>query len=207
MIKDENLIRKNRREDYYLEHKRVLDGIGALSSDFTIKTPFYSNLSNLPGKNVQLFDGELRKNRDLYIELVEKVKDHEDNVVDLVPYDANRPLFVYRANPHYASEYPVKKGGYEGNYWESYLVNLSELKVVWKNQEMTFAEYEKKKDEEPVATPKEQMKVINQFPNFEEEFIPKPNNGDSDNSSDLASIILLDIAENIQRLALALKKK
>ena len=194
MIKDENLIRKNRRDDYYLEHKRVLDGIGALSSDFTIKTPFYSNLSNLPGKNVQLFEGELRKNRDLYIELVEKVKDHEDNVVDLVPYDANRPLFVYRANPHYASEYPVKKGGYEGNYWESYLVNLSELKVVWKN-------------EEPVATPKEQMKVINQFPNFEEEFIPKPNNGDSDNSSDLASIILLDIAENIQRLALALKKK
>jgi len=207
MIKDENLIRKNRREDYYLEHKRVLDGVGALSSDFTIKTPFYSNLSNLPGKNVQLFEGELRKNRDLYIELVEKVKDHEDSVVDLVPYDSNRPLFVYRANPHYTSEYPVKKGGYEGNYWESYLVNLSELKVVWKNQEMTFAEYEKRKDEEPVATPKEQMKVINQFPNFETEFVPEINSGNSDDSSDLVSIILLDIAENIQRLAVALKKK
>lgn len=204
MIRDENLIRKNRREDYYLVHKGVLDKVGATNSDFTIKTPFYSNLSPLPGKNVQMFEGELKKNRDIYIELVEKVKDHEDFVVDLEPYDENRPLFVYKANPHYANEYPIKKGGYEGNYWESYLVNLSELKVIWKGNTMTFAEYEKRKNEEPVAAPKEQMKVINQFPDFEQEFIPKLK--DIEDTEDV-SAILLEIAEGFQRLARALKTK
>ena len=59
MIKDENLIRRTRKDDYYLVHKGVLDKVGASSTDFTIKTPFYSNLSPLPGKNVQMFDGEL----------------------------------------------------------------------------------------------------------------------------------------------------
>ena len=202
MIRDENLIRKNRREDYYLVHKGVLDKVGATNSDFTIKTPFYSNLSPLPGKNVQMFEGELKKNRDIYIELVEKVKDHEDFVVDLEPYDENRPLFVYKANPHYASEYPIKKGGHEGNYWESYLVNLSELKVIWKGNTMTFAEYEKRKNEEPVAAPKEQMKVINQFPDFEEEFVPKLK---IENADEDVSTILLQIADGFKKLSEKLK--
>jgi len=169
----ESKIRNEKQSEYYLYHKGVLDKLGVDAGNFTIKTAFLSNLNPLPGKNIQLFNGELKRNKDIYIELIEKVKDHNDVVVDFTPYDENRPLFVYTANPHYATEYPVKSViDFKGEGYDTYLVNLSELKVIWKGRKMTFAEYEKAKDEMLVPPAVEQNKTTNFFPDFEKEFAP-----------------------------------
>ena len=66
-------LRNEKQNEYYLYHKGTLDRNGISQAEFTIKTAFRSNLSPLPGKNIQLFEGELKKNKDLYIELFEKV--------------------------------------------------------------------------------------------------------------------------------------
>ena len=165
-------LRNDKQNEFYLFHKRSLDRNGITQNDFTIKTAFYSNLSSIPGKNIQLFDGEIRKNKDIYIELFDKIKDDNENVIDYSPYDDNRPLFIYKANPHYKSEYPIKYGGEPGKEYETYLVNLSELKVLWKDKVITFAEYEKIKND-AIPPAKEQNRVNDYFPDFEEEFSSK----------------------------------
>lgn len=197
-------LRNEKQNEFYLYHKGTLDRNGISQAEFTIKTAFRSNLSPLPGKNIQLFEGELKKNKDLYIELFEKVKDVDDNVVDYAPFDDNRPLFIYKANPHYKSEYPVKLGGEVGKEYESYLVNLSELKVLFKGKTMTYAEYEKAK-ETALPPAKEQNRVNDYFPDFEEEFVTlkeeaTQNNDDAPLSEitirDLAAIMLIKPISN-----------
>jgi hypothetical protein len=191
----ESKIRNEKQTEYYLYHKGVLDKLGIDAGNFTIKTAFKSNLSPLPGKNIQLFNGELKRNKDIYIELIEKVKDHNDTVVDFMPSDANRPLFVYAANPHFTSEYPVKSVvDFEGKGYDTYLVNLSELKVLWKGKKMTFAEYEKAKEEMLVPPAVEQNKTTNFFPDFEKEFTPSKEVDQSIEDVPLTEMTIRDLA-------------
>lgn len=190
-------LRNEKQNEYYLYHKGALDRAGIAQSEFTIKTAFRSNISPLPGKNIQLFDGELKKNKDLYIELFEKVKDDNEVVVDYTPYDNNRPLFIYKANPHYRTEYPIKTGGDVGKEYDSYLVNLSELKVLWKGKTMTYAEYEKAKEQAlPPAKEQNGVNDLYYFPNFEEEFPSLKEDSDNDNQENLtlSNISLRDFA-------------
>lgn len=190
-------LRNEKLNEYYLYHRGTLDRLGISQAEFTIKTAFRSNLSPLPGKNIQLFDGELKKNKDLYIELFEKVKDVNDNVTDYEPFDGNRPLFIYKANPHYRTEYPVKTGGDVGKEYDSYLVNLSELKVLWKGKTMTYADYEKAKEEAlPPAKEQNGVNDLYYFPDFEKEFPALKGESSNENEENLtlANISLRDFA-------------
>jgi hypothetical protein len=73
--------------------------------------------------------------------------------------------------------------------------------------EISYSLYEKRKEEakkKEESLPKLQSSLV-VFPDFEEEFIPKLK--ESVESSEDVSSILLEIANNFQRLATALKNK
>ena len=73
--------------------------------------------------------------------------------------------------------------------------------VLSNGQEISYALYEKRKEEASLEIPQLQS-TLSIFPDFEEEFAPKTNE-----TSNEVSEILLEIAENFKKLATALKSK
>ena len=122
------------------------------------------------GRQVQLFESELKRGEDIYIEFIDIIRDESGKEQGIEPAYADRALFKCKANPYYAEEYDVKEGtNLNGDNYLAYTVPLSELMVLMPDgSEITHNLYEKRKAE----APKEQI-TLSVFPNFEDEFIPK----------------------------------
>ena len=188
--------RKDKEKELMEHHSGYLEKSNS-SYQFTAKTAFYSK--GKFGRQIQLFENELNKGSDIYVEMVDIVRDGRGVETDMVPMFWERPLFKYRYNPYFKEEYEVKVStNSRGEEYSAYIIPTSELVCVNKGSEETpYNDYEKNRTTEPV-----EQKKLSVFPDFEEEFVPKLK--DVEDSDDV-STILLEIATGFQKLALALK--
>ena len=195
------MTRKEREKEFFAHHMDKFRKAQVSDPFFAIKTAFFQK--GKFGKQVQLFEGELKRGEDIYIEFIEVNRDASGKEIGVEPAFEDRPLFKYKHNPYFAEEYDVKEGtNSSGNNYFAYTIPLSELMVVMPDgEEITYNLYEKRKAE----APKEQVS-LSVFPDFENEFIPKLKETKEELSLDeSASDILLRIATDFQKLAQKLK--
>jgi hypothetical protein len=202
-------IRKEKEKEFYLKHMDTFRVLGNADPFFLIKTAFFQK--GKFGRQVQLFESEIGKGEDIYIEFYDNVNDEKGNVTNIVPFFEDRQLFKYKYNPFYAEEYETKEGtSFKGEPFILYTVPVSELVAVLKDgTEITYALYEKRKAEgetkvEDVELPRLQKSL---FPNFEQEFPAKTEKVlelELDNTESVTDI-LLRIATEFQKLAQKLK--
>jgi hypothetical protein len=170
-------IRKEKEKEFFVNHMNTFTKLGLSDPFFIIKTAFFQK--GKYGRQVQLFESEISKEEDIYMEFYDNVTDDKGNITDIVPFSEDRQLFKYKANPFYAEEYDTKEGSnFKGEPYTLYTVPLSELVAVLNDgTEITYALYEKRKDEpkKEDTLPKLQSSLA-LFPNFEEEFPSKPTN-------------------------------
>ena len=193
--------RKEKEKEFFAYHMDKFRKAQVSDPFFTIKTAFFQK--GKYGRQVQLFDGELKRGEDIFIEFIDVVRDDFGKELSVEPAFEDRPLFKYKYNPYFAEEYDVKEGtNSSGNNYLAYTIPVSELMVVMSDgSEITYNLYEKRKAE----APKEQVS-LSVFPDFEEEFIPKLKEVKEELSLDeSASDILLRIATDFQKLAQKLK--
>lgn len=193
--------RKEKEKEFFAYHTDKFRKAQVSDPYFTIKTAFFQK--GKYGRQVQLFDGELKRGEDIFIEFIDIIRDESGKEQDVEPAFEDRPLFKYKNNPYFAEEYDVKEGtNSNGNNYFAYTIPLSELMVIMPDgSEITYNLYEKRKAE----APKEQVS-LSVFPDFENEFIPKLKETKEELSLDeSASDILLRIATDFQKLAQKLK--
>ena len=170
-------IRKEKEKEFFVNHMNTFTKLGLSDPFFIIKTAFFQK--GKYGRQVQLFESEISKEEDIYMEFYDNVTDDKGSITDIVPFSEDRQLFKYKANPFYAEEYDTKEGSnFKGEPYTLYTVPLSELVAVLNDgTEITYALYEKRKDEpkKEDTLPKLQSSLA-LFPNFEEEFPAKPTN-------------------------------
>jgi hypothetical protein len=149
---------------------------------FVLKTAFFQK--GKYGRQVQLFESELKRGEDIFIEFIDIIRDESGKEQRIEPAYADRPVFRYKSNPYFAEEYDVKEGtNANGDNYLAYTIPLSELMVIMPDgSEITYNLYEKRKAE----APKEQIS-LSVFPNFEDEFIPKLKDKTEELSLDLPS--------------------
>lgn len=189
--------RKEKEKEFFAYHMDKFRKAQVTDPYFTIKTAFFQK--GKYGRQVQLFDGELKRSEDIFIEFIDIIRDDFGKELGVEPAFEDRPLFRYKNNPYFAEEYDVKEGtNSNGNNYFAYTVPLSELMVILPDgSEITYNLYEKRKAE----APKEQIS-LSVFPDFENEFIPKLKEVKEELSLDeSASDILLRIAADFQKLA------
>jgi hypothetical protein len=164
-------IRKEREKEFFVEHMETFKKLGLSDPFFIIKTAFFQK--GKFGRQVQLFESEISKGEDVYIEFYDNVTDDKGTVTDVTPFNEDRQLFKYKANPFYAEEYETKEGtNFKGEPYVLYTVPTSELVAVLKDgTEITYALYEKRKEDNKKedSLPKLQ-KSLSLFPDFEDEF-------------------------------------
>ena len=194
--------RKEKEKEFFAYHTDKFRKAQVSDPYFTIKTAFFQK--GKYGRQVQLFDGELKRGEDIFMEFIDVIRDDSGKEQGVEPAFEDRPLFKYKSNPYFAEEYDVKEGtNSNGNNYFAYTVPLSELMVIMPDgSEITYNLYEKRKAE----APKEQMS-LSVFPDFEEQFIPKLKEVKEELSlnDETASHILLRIAADFQKLAIKLK--
>jgi hypothetical protein len=164
-------IRKEREKEFFVEHIETFKKLGLADPHFVIKTAFFQK--GKFGRQVQLFESEIGKGEDIYIEFYDNVTDDKGTVTDVTPFNEDRQLFKYKANPFYAEEYETKEGtNFKGEPYILYTVPTSELVAVLKDgTEITYALYEKRKEDtkKDDGLPKLQQSLA-LFPDFEEDF-------------------------------------
>lgn len=164
-------IRKEKEKEFFVKHMDTFRKLGLTDPFFIIKTAFFQK--GKYGRQVQLFESEISKGEDIYMEFYDNVTDDKGNIIDIVPFSEDRQLFKYKANPFYAEEYDTKEGSnFKGEPYVLYTVPLSELVAVLDDgTEITYALYEKRKEDakKEESLPKLQ-KSLSLFPDFEEEF-------------------------------------
>lgn len=198
-------IRKEKEKEFYVKHMDTFRVLGKADPFFIIKTAFFQK--GKFGRQVQLFESEIGKGEDIYIEFYDNVNDEKGNITDIVPFFEDRQLFRYKYNPFYAEEYETKDGtNFKGEPFTLYTVPVSELVAVLKDgTEITYALYEKRKAEgtlnnvEDETLPRLQKSL---FPDFEEQYAPKEEEVVSEETT---FDILLRIADDFQKLAQKLK--
>lgn len=196
-------LRKEKEREFYMQHMETFTAIGIADPFFTLKTAFFKK--GKFGRQCQFFEWELKKEEDIYIEFYENVYDDFGKIKEMVPMNEDRQLFKLKYNPYFSEEYDVIESyDNEGKVDRKYLVPLNEMVVVLKSgQEISYALYEKRKEEAKNDIPQLQ-KSLSIFPDFEEEFTPKKQevfHSDDESASD----ILLRIAADFQKLAQKLK--
>jgi len=196
-------LRKEKEREFYMQHMETFTAIGIADPFFTLKTAFFKK--GKFGRQCQFFEWELKKEEDIYIEFYENVYDDFGKIKEMVPMNEDRQLFKLKYNPYFSEEYDVIESyDNEGKVDRKYLVPLNEMVVVLKSgQEISYALYEKRKEEAKNDIPQLQ-KSLTIFPDFEEEFAPKKEEvfySDDESASD----ILLRIAADFQKLAQKLK--
>jgi hypothetical protein len=195
------MTRKEREKEFFAYHMDKFRKASVSDPFFTLKTAFFQK--GKYGKQVQLFEGELKRGEDIFIEFIDINRDVNGREIGVEPAFEDRPLFKYKSNPYFAEEYDVKEGtNSNGDNYFAYTIPLSELMVIMQDgSEITYNLYEKRKAE----APKEQVS-LSVFPDFEEQFIPKLKEVKEELSiEESASDILLRIAEEFQKLAQKLK--
>jgi hypothetical protein len=196
-----NNLRKEKEREFYMDHMNTFKAIGLADPFFTIKTAFYKK--GKFGRQSQFFEWELKKGEDIYIEFYENTYDNDGRSTGIEPMLAERQLFKLKYNPYFHEEYDVTETvDPDGKIDRKYLIPVNEMVAVLSNgQEISYALYEKRKEEAALEIPQLQS-TLSIFPDFEEEFAPKTNE-----TSNEVSEILLEIAENFKKLATALKGK
>jgi hypothetical protein len=163
--------RKKKEREYFAYHADIFKKLRLPSPAFTLKMAFFEK--GRFGRNIQLYESELKKGEDLYMEFIDVVRDEKGAEKDYTPMLEDRPLFKFKANPFFAEEYELRErpGGYS-----VYIVSVSELMVILPDgNEISYSLYEKRKEESKKvedSLPKLQ-KTLAPFPDFEEEFTPK----------------------------------
>lgn len=191
------MTRKEKEKEFFAYHMDKFRKAQVADPYFVLKTAFFQK--GKYGRQVQLFDGELKRGEDIFIEFIDVIRDDFGKEQGVEPAFEDRPLFKYKNNPYFAEEYDVKEGtNSNGNNYFAYTIPLSELMVIMPDgSEITYNLYEKRKAE----APKEQVS-LSVFPDFEEQFIPKLKEVKEELSLDeSASDILLRIAADFQKLA------
>lgn len=170
-------IRKEKEKEFFVQHMETFKKLGLSDPFFVIKTAFFQK--GKFGRHIQLFESEISKGEDIYIEFYDNVNDANGNLVDVTPFNEDRQLFKYKANPFYAEEYDTKEGtNFKGEPYSIFTVPTSELVAVLKDgTEITYALYEKRKEEpkKEDSLPKLQNSLA-LFPDFEEQFPKKESN-------------------------------
>jgi hypothetical protein len=162
--------RKEKEKEFLAHHAEVFALLKIPNPVFVLKTAFFQ--TGKYGRNIQLFDGELNKNEDIYVEFVDIVRDEETGKeIDLVPMSPDRQLFKFKANPFYAEEYEVK----ENPKYTAYTIPASELIAILKDgSEISYSLYEKRKVElqkTAESLPRLQQSLAPAlFPDFEQDF-------------------------------------
>lgn len=193
--------RKEKEKEFFAYHMDKFRKAQIADPFFVLKTAFFQK--GKYGRQVQLFEGELKRNEDIFIEFIDVNRDVNGKEIGIESAFEDRPLFKYKSNPYFAEEYDVKEGtNSNGDNYFAYTIPLSELMVIMPDgSEITYNLYEKRKAE----APKEQVS-LSVFPDFENEFIPKLKETKEELSLDeSASDILLRIATDFQKLAQKLK--
>ena len=170
-------IRKEKEKEFFVRHMETFKKLGLTDPFFIIKTAFFQK--GKFGRHIQLFESEISKGEDIYIEFYDNVNDANGNLVDVTPFNEDRQLFKYKANPFYAEEYDTKEGtNFKGEPYSIFTVPTSELvAVLTDGTEITYALYEKRKEEpkKEDTLPKLQNSLA-LFPDFEEQFPKKESN-------------------------------
>lgn len=183
--------RKQKEREYFAHHAETFKKLKMASPTFTLKMAFYEK--GRSGRNIQLYESELKKGEDLYMEFIDVIRDDAGAEKDYTPMLEDRPLFKFKANPFYTEEYELR----ERPGYSVYIISASELMMVQPDgNEISYSLYEKRKEEAKKAEdslPKLQ-KTLSIFPDFEEEFTKKEKLG-SDFDIDK------DILENIATTA------
>jgi hypothetical protein len=197
------MTRKEKEKEFFAYHQDKFRKAQISEPLFTIKTAFFQK--GKYGRQVQLFEGELKRGEDLFIEFIDVNRDVNGKEIGIESAFEERPLFKYKYNPYFAEEYDVKEGtNLNGDNYFAYTIPLSELNVVMADgSEITYNLYEKRKAE----APKDQVS-LSVFPDFEKEFIPKLKEKTEDvfySDEESASDILLRITADFQKLAEKLK--
>ena len=179
-----------------MEHMDTFKAIGLADPFFTIKTAFFKK--GKFGKQCQFFEWELKKGDDLYMEFYENI--YEDGKsANIIPALEERPLFKLKYNPFYHEEYDVTETiDADGKVDRKYLVPVSEMSAVLSSgQEISYALYEKRKEDAKLEIPQLQ-KSLSMFPDFEEEYSPLKTEAGSINEeiadAPLSEMTLRDLA-------------
>ena len=100
--------RKEKEKEFFAYHTDKFRKAQVSDPYFTIKTAFFQK--GKYGRQVQLFDGELKRGEDIFIEFIDIIRDESGKEQDVEPAFEDRPLFKYKNNPYFAEEYDVKEG-------------------------------------------------------------------------------------------------
>jgi hypothetical protein len=200
--------RKEKEKEFFTAHLDVFRILKQPDPLFAVKTAFYQK--GKYGRQVQLFEGELKKGEDIYIEFIDVVRDDNGREHDLTPMFADRQLFKYKYNPFFAEEYEVKEGtNSKGENYSAYIIPVSELMAIMKDgTEITFNLYEKRKTEIPVVEEEilpQLQKNLSLFPDFEEQFPSTEAINLEKDEEESASDILQRISLDFLKLAKKLK--
>tara|TARA_R110000868_G_scaffold36248_2_gene128757 strand:- start:2976 stop:3635 length:660 start_codon:yes stop_codon:yes gene_type:complete len=159
--------REEKKREFFAQHAETFTKLKLASPFFVVKTAFYQ--TGKYGRNIQLFEGELKRNEDIFIEFVDVQRDEQGAETDYLPMFDDRQLFKFKANPYFAEEYEVK----ENAKYSAYTVPVSELMAVSPNgSEISYALYEKRKEDAKKnadSLPRLQT-TLSIFPDFEQEF-------------------------------------
>jgi len=170
--------RKEKEQEFYMDHMDTFRKLKIADPFFTIKTAFFQK--GKFGRQSQFFEWELKKGEDIYIEFYDNVNNEKGKLVDIKPMNENRQLFKLAYNPYFAEEYDVKEGvNNEGETYKMYVVPVSEMTAVLNTGEtISYSLYEKRLKEEEASLPRLQKTLTpSMFPDFEEEFGAKKDVG------------------------------
>jgi hypothetical protein len=190
--------RKQKEREYFAHHAETFKKLKMASPTFTLKMAFYEK--GRFGRNIQLYESELKKGEDLYMEFIDVIRDDAGAEKDYSPMLEDRPLFKFKANPFYAEEYELR----ERPGYSVYIISASELMMIQPDgNEISYSLYEKRKEESKKvedSLPKLQ-KTLSVFPDFEEEFAPKKEEISLESYPESTAEILGRIAADFQKLA------
>jgi hypothetical protein len=164
-------MRKEKEKEFFAVHLETFRAHGIADPNFVIKTAYF--VKGQAERQFQLFESEIIKGTDIYIEFYDNVKDEKDVLVDIVPFNSDRQLFKYRSNPYFREEYEMKEGvNYKGEPYKLYTIPVTELRAVLKDgTEIPYTVYQKRKEsgepkKEETKLPRLQQSL---FPDFEAE--------------------------------------
>lgn len=162
--------RKEKEREFYNYHLEKFNNLKITEPLFVVKTAFFQK--GKYGKHFQLFESELKRGEDIYIEFIEIVRDNSGNDVNITPANENRDLFKFKYNPYFFEEYETKEGNNtKGESYTAFVIPLSELLYVLDNgDEINYSLYEKRKEEKKNNEDKEpkSQSSLSIFPDFEE---------------------------------------
>jgi hypothetical protein len=151
--------RKEKTEELLRKHEPLFKILKINDPLFILKNAYF--ISGKKGRFIQLFESEVSKEKDIYMEFVNK---------ELKPDLTDRPLFKLKYNPFYKEEYEMEtKMTEEGREYDVYIVSVSELIVILEDSsEISYSLYESGLYEKVKVSP---FPDFNQY--FEKEYLSK----------------------------------